>query len=93
MKIKKLKSKNSKPIKVAKNLEALIYDADNYLTNQNLGLFLKKNSDGFLFRPMDKYIKLFERIELPEPETENIIPRRRAIRKILKNKSSKNKKN
>lgn len=93
MKIKKLKSKNSRPIKVSKNLEALIYDADNYLTNQNLGLFLKRSGDGFLFKPMDKYVKLFERIDLPEPEAENIIPRRRAVRKILKNKSSKNKKN
>lgn len=93
MKIKKLKSKNSKPIKIMKNLEALIYDADNYLTNQNLGMFLKRNSEGFVFRPMNKYIKLYESIIVPEPEVENIIPRKRAIRRILKNKSAKNKKN
>jgi len=93
LKIKKLKTKNNKPVKVMKNIEALIYDADNYITNQNLGMFSRKNNVGFLFKPMDKYVKLFEKIDLPEPETENIIPRRRAVRKILKNKFSKNKKN
>jgi len=76
-----------------KNIEALIYDADNYLTNQNLGMFLKKNSEGFIFRPMNKYVKLYESVIVPDPEVENIVPRRRAIRRILKNKSSKLKKN
>ncbi len=93
MKIKKLKTSNNKAVKLGKNLEALIYDVDNYLTNQNLGLFMKKNSDGFVFRPMNKYVKLYEKTVMPQPEVENIIPRRRAIRRIIKNKSAKNKKN
>ncbi len=88
-----MKSTNNKAVKIGKNLEALIYDAENYLTNQNLGLFMKKNSDGFVFRPMNKYVKFYEKTEMPEPEVENIIPRKRALRKIIKNKAAKNKKN
>jgi len=78
---------------MGKNLEALIYDAENYLTNQNLGLYLKKDSEGFIFRPMNKYVKLYEKTDMPEPEVENIVPRKRALKKIIKNKSSKIKKN
>ena len=93
LKIKKLKSKNNKSIKVLKNLEAIIYDADNYLTNQNLGMFLKRHGEGFVFQPMDKYVKIYEKVDIPDPEVENIIPRKRAVRKVLKNKTNKNKKN
>lgn len=88
-----MKSNTNKPVKIGKNLEALIYDAENYLTNQNLGLFLKKQSDGFIFRPMNKYIKLYEKTDIPDPEIENIIPRRRALKKISKNKSTAKNKN
>ena len=88
MKIKKLTT-TSHPIKLLKNLEALIYDSEHYLTNQNLGLFIKKDKKTFKFQPIDKYIKLFEKVDMPEPLTENIIPRRRALKKlIIKNKKN-----
>lgn len=78
---------------MGKNLEGLIYDSENYLTNQNLGLFMKKDCDGLVFRPMNKYVKIYEKTDMPDPEVENIIPRKRALRKLIKNKAAKNKKN
>jgi len=42
---------------------------------------------------MNKYVKLMEKTEMPEPQIENIIPRRRAFKRSIKNKFAKNKKN
>lgn len=89
MKIKKLKNKHNEPIKILKNMEALVYDSQHYLANQCLGMFLHKNNKSFSFKPMDKYVKILEKIDVPDPVVENIIPRRRAVRKVLKHKSNK----
>ena len=67
-----------------KNFQALIYDSQHYLTNQNLVMFLKNNKKTFNFQSVDKYVKLFEKIEIPNPEAENIIPRRRSLRRLTK---------
>ena len=84
LKFKKLRSKTGSMVKANKNFQALIYDADHYLTNQNLVMFLKNNKKTFNFQVVDKYVKLFEKIEIPNAETENIIPRRRSLRRLLK---------
>ena len=86
LKLKKLSSKTGNLINVNKNFQALIYDSQHYLTNQNLVMFLKNNKKTFNFKPIDKYVKLLEKIDVPEPDAENIIPRRRSIRRLAKKK-------
>ena len=53
---------------------------------------IKKDKKSFLFKAMDRYIKVFEHIEMPEPTMENIIPRRIVIQKSLGKKRHHHKK-
>ena len=84
LKLKKLSSKSGNLINANKNFQAMIYDSQHYLTNQNLIMFLKNNKKTFNFKPIDKYVKLLEKIDVPDPDAENIISSRRSIRRLAK---------
>ena len=49
-------------------------------------MFLKNNKKSFNFKTVDRYVKLLEKVEVPNAEAENIIPRRRSLRRLAKKK-------
>ncbi len=84
---------SGKITKLTQNYEGISFDSSHPIPKQTLGLFMRKNKRSFIFRHMDRYVKVFERIDLPETTVESIIPRRILIKKSLgKRKNKKNKK-
>jgi hypothetical protein len=77
--------------KLTGNFHGINFDSTHPIPKQTLGLFMKKNKNSFIFRQMDKYVKVFEHIEMPTPNTESIIPRRIKIKNSLGKKRRKNK--
>lgn len=73
---------SGKITKLTQNYEGISFDSSHPIPKQTLGLFMKKNKRSFIFKSMDKYVKVFERIEMPDPTVESIIPRR-IIKKSL----------
>ncbi len=84
MNIKKFR-KNGKKIKLINNYKGLCYDQTDPITTQSLVVFNEKNEKRLIFKPTDRYIKVFESLELFEPDTDNII-KRKLISKNLEGK-------
>jgi hypothetical protein len=76
--------------KLTQNYEGISFDSSHPIPKQTLGIFMRKNKRSFIFRSMDKYVKVFERIEMPDPTIESIIPRRIIIKKSLGKRKKKN---
>jgi hypothetical protein len=74
------------------NFRGINFDGTHPITTQTLGMFNKKNKKSFIFKRMDRYVKIFEDIELASPKVENIIPRRLVLKKTLNYNKRKNKK-
>ena len=77
---------NGKIIRMLKNYNGISFDSSHPITRQIISIFPKKKS--FIFRSMDRYVKLFENVELTNPKSENIIPRRLSIKKRLGRRKS-----
>ena len=67
--------KNGKKIKLINNFKGLCYDNSNQETKQSLCLINDKNQNKLIFKPIDKYIKVYESLEMFEPEEKAIIKR------------------
>ncbi len=91
--LNKIKIKNfgnsGKITKLTGNYHGINFDSSHPIPKQSLGLFMKKDKKSFLFKPMDKYVKVFEHIEMPDPSLECIIPRRIIIKNSLGKKKEK----
>ena len=88
MTIKKFR-KNGKKIKLINNYKGLCYDKTDPITTQSLVLFNAKNEKKLIFKPTDRYIKVFESLELFEPDTDNIIKRKLISKNLEGNKKNK----
>lgn len=81
---------SGKITKLTQNYEGISFDSSHPIPKQTLGLFMKKNKRSFIFKSMDKYVKVFERIEMPDPTVESIIPRRIIKKSLGKRKKKSN---
>ena len=88
MTIKKFR-KNGKKIKLINNYKGLCYDQTDPITTQSLVVFNEKNEKRLIFKPTDRYIKVFESLELFEPDTDNIIKRKLISKNLEGNKKNK----
>ena len=88
MNIKKFR-KNGKKIKLINNYKGLCYDQTDPITRQSLVIFNEKNEKRLIFKPIDRYIKVFESLELFEPDTNNIIKRKLISKNLEGNKKNK----
>ena len=77
--------KKWKKIQIVNNYKGLCYDKNDPITTQSLVVFDGKNEKKLIFKPTDRYIKVFESLELFEPDTDNII-KRKLISKNLEGK-------
>ncbi len=69
-----------------KNYNGLTYDSTHPVSRQVIALLPEKEK--FTFKTMDRYVKLFENIDIINPKCENIIPRRLSIKKRLGRRKS-----
>ena len=88
MNIKKFR-KNGKKIKLINNYKGLCYDKNDPITTQSLVESFLKNEKKLIFKPTDRYIKVFESLELFEPDTDNIIKRKLKNKNLEGNKKNK----
>jgi hypothetical protein len=67
------------------NYRGINFDGTHPITSQTLGMFTKKNKKSFIFKRMDRYVKIFEDVEdiIASPKVENVIPRRLVLKKTL----------
>ena len=82
---------SGKITKLTQNYEGISFDSSHPIPKQTLGLFTRKNKRSLTFRQMDRYVKVFERIDLPETTVESIIPRRILIKNSLGKRKNKKK--
>ena len=61
-------------MKFIKDYKCIFYDESHPNTKQSLAVLKKKKN--LVFKPINKYIKVFEAIELLEPEQNAIIKRK-----------------
>jgi hypothetical protein len=80
---------NGKITRLAGNYHGICFDSSHPLPTQTLSLFQKKDKKSFLFKRFDRYVKVFENVEIPLPTSQNVIPRRLQIRKSLSKKRRK----
>ena len=67
--------KNGKKIKLINNFKGLCYDNTNQETKQSLCLINDKKQNKLIFKPIDKNIKVYESLEMFEPDEKAIIKR------------------
>lgn len=82
MKIRNFSNTNGKINKILNNYYGISYDASHAIPKQTLAMFPNKNKK-YKFKNFDRYVKLFEHVEVPNPDTDSIIPRRLIIKKTL----------
>jgi translation initiation factor 2 beta subunit (eIF-2beta)/eIF-5 len=85
-KINSLK-RNGKKIKLINNYKGLCYDNTNQETKQSLCLINDKKQNKLIFKPIDRYIKVYEALEFTEPEEKSII--KRELKEKKENKENK----
>ena len=69
-----ISNKKSQEMKFIKDYKCISYDESHPNTKQSLAVLKKKKN--LVFKPINKYIKVFEAIELLEPEENAIIKRK-----------------
>ena len=69
-----ISNKKSQEMKFIKDYKCISYDESHPNTKQSLAVLKKKKN--LVFKPINKYIKVFEAIELHEPEENAIIKRK-----------------
>ena len=69
-----ISNKKSQEMKFIKDYKCISYDESHPNTKQSLAVLKKKKN--LVFKPINKYIKVFEAIELLEPEQNAIIKRK-----------------
>ncbi len=74
---------NGKISKLTGDYQGICFNSSNPIPRQTLGIFETKDRKSFRFKAMDKYVKVFEHIDLPHPTPENVIPRRLIIKKAI----------
>ncbi len=74
---------NGKITRLASNYQGICFDSTHPLPLQTLGVFQKKDKKSFLFKKFDRYVKVFEQVDVPLPTYENVISRRLKIKKSL----------
>lgn len=86
---------NGKITRLTGGYQGICFDSTHPIPRQTLSMFMKKDKKSFIFRPMDRYVKVFESVDMPVPTPESVIPRRLAIKKSVgkrkKKRSQKNK--
>jgi hypothetical protein len=80
MKIKKLGER--KNIRLLEHYNGLAFDDTHVMSRQGVAA-LKSDNDEFQFKTIDRYVKIYERVEALSPNVEFIIPRRLTIKKRL----------
>lgn len=81
MKIKKFRSEG-KEITLSNQYKGECYDKKHPIPNQVLAMIPKGNEKGELyFKPVDRYIKVVEALDLLLPSEEAIIPRKLRLKK------------
>jgi hypothetical protein len=80
---------NGKITRLASNYQGICFDSSHPLPLQTLSLFQKKDKKSFLFKPFDRYVKVFEQVDIPVPTYENVIPRRLKIKNSLSKRKRK----
>ena len=83
---------NGKMTRLTNIYHGISFDSTHPIPRQTLSMFMKRDRKSFIFNPMDRYVKVFENIEVPLPTPENVVPRRLVIKKSIGTKKSKNKK-
>ena len=69
-----ISNKKSQEMKFIKDYKCISYDESHPNTKQSLAVLKKKKN--LVFKPINKYIKVFEAIELLDPEENAIIKRK-----------------
>lgn len=92
MTIKKFK-KNGKSMKLINNYKCLCYDRNDPISRQSLIVFNENNQKRLIFKPTDRYIKIYESLELLEPNIDNIITRNLKSKNVEEKKKNKYKSN
>ena len=69
-----LNNKNSQEMNFLKDYKCISYDESHPNTKQSLAVLKKKKN--LVFKPINKYIKVYEALELLEPEQNAIIKRK-----------------
>jgi hypothetical protein len=59
------------------------FDSTHPIPSQTLSMFYKRNKKSLMFKKIDRYVKVFEHVDIPAPTTESIIPRRLIIKKSV----------
>ena len=67
--------KNGKKIKLINNFKGLCYDNSNQETKQSLCLINDKKQNKLIFKPIDRYIKVYESLDFFQPDENAIIKR------------------
>lgn len=74
---------NGKISRMLENYNGVCFDESYPLTKQLLGVFMKNDKTNLAFKSFDRYVKIFENINMPTPQSENIIKRRLSIKTSL----------
>jgi hypothetical protein len=80
---------NGKITRLAGNYQGICFDSTHPLPSQSFCVLQKKDKKSFLFKKFDRYVKVFEQVDIPIPTYENVIPRRLQIKKSLSKRKRK----
>lgn len=80
---------NGKIIRISNEYKGICHDRTHPIPRQTITTSLKKDKSSFYFKSFDRYVKIFEDIDLPTAASDNVVPRRITFKKSMSRRKKK----